>query len=222
VLFCRIWIIKYTVALGSFRCFSWHLFIQILWIWSFDINTMPLSSAVLPITGINASLNADCYVLNLSVIVGRHKFRWWSSRSMVWSSLHFMNLNVTGLAQSCQAQGVIWLFFKLWLKIEVKSSKFWFLKFYRVMRLAIMVIIRASFWPSKQGMCHTVALPFTLKSILRQKKNYEHSNIWPCKNIILKTSSKRNQNLSKYYNSITNLKFQHKPKYHLSKFLIWK
>jgi hypothetical protein len=33
-----------------------------------------------------------------------------------------------------------------------------------------------------------------------------------------KKSSKRNQNPSKYHNSIiTNLKCQHKPKYHLSK-----
>ncbi len=56
----------------------------------------------------------------------------------------------------------------------------------------------------------------TFKSILRQKKkNYENSNISPCKNIIFKKSSQRNQNPSKiYYNSIiTNLKFQHKPKY---------
>jgi hypothetical protein len=37
-----------------------------------------------------------------------------------------------------------------------------------------------------QGVCHTVALPFTLKSILRQKKNYGNSNISPCKNIIFK------------------------------------
>jgi hypothetical protein len=36
-------------------------------------------------------------------------------------------------------------------------------------------------------------------------------------------SSKRNQNPSRYYNSIiTNPKFQHKPKYHLSKILILK
>jgi hypothetical protein len=65
--------------------------------------------------------------------------------------------------------------------------------------------------------------PFTLKSILRQKKNYENSNISPYKNIIFqKSSSKRNQNPSRYYyNSIiTNLKFQHKPKYHLSKILM--
>jgi len=29
----------------------------------------------------------------------------------------------------------------------------------------------------------TMALPFTLKDILKQKKNYENSNISPCKNI---------------------------------------
>jgi hypothetical protein len=38
--------------------------------------------------------------------------------------------------------------------------------------------------------------------------------------IIFKKSYKRNQNPSRYYNSITNLKFQHKPKCHLSKILI--
>jgi len=68
--------------------------------------------------------------------------------------------------------------------------------------------------------CHTMALPFTLKSVLRQKKNYGHSNILPCKHKIFKKSSKRNQNPSRHYNSITNLKFHHKPKYHLSKTLI--
>jgi hypothetical protein len=36
--------------------------------------------------------------------------------------------------------------------------------------------------------------------------NYENSNISPCKNRIFKKSSKRNQNPSRYYNSIiTNL-----------------
>jgi hypothetical protein len=34
-----------------------------------------------------------------------------------------------------------------------------------------------------------------------------------------KNSSKRNQNPARYHNSITNLKSQHKPKYHLSKIL---
>jgi hypothetical protein len=44
-----------------------------------------------------------------------------------------------------------------------------------------------------------VALPFTLKIILKKKKNYENSNILPCKNIIFKKSSKRNQNPPIYY-----------------------
>jgi hypothetical protein len=73
---------------------------------------------------------------------------------------------------------------------------------------------------TKQGVCHTVALPFTLKNILRPKKTYGNSNISPCKNIIFKRSSKRNQNPSRYYNSMINFKFQHKPKYHFSKILI--
>jgi hypothetical protein len=42
------------------------------------------------------------------------------------------------------------------------------------------------------------------------------------KNIIFETSSKRNQNPSRYYNSIANLKFQLRPKYHLSKILVSK
>jgi len=57
---------------------------------------------------------------------------------------------------------------------------------------------------ANQGVCHTVAWPFTLKNILRQKKkNNEKSNISPCKNIIFKKSSKRNQNPPRYYNSVT-------------------
>jgi hypothetical protein len=60
-----------------------------------------------------------------------------------------------------------------------------------------------------------------LKSVLRQKKTYGNSNISPCKNIIFKKkSSKRNQKPSRYHNSITNLKLQGNPKYHLSKILI--
>jgi hypothetical protein len=67
-----------------------------------------------------------------------------------------------------------------------------------------------------------MALPFTLKSIFRQKKNYGNSNISPCKNIIFQKISERNQNPSRYYNFVTNLKFQQKPKYHISKILISK
>ncbi len=71
-----------------------------------------------------------------------------------------------------------------------------------------------------KGVCHTVAWPFTLKSTLREKKNYGNSNISSGKNIIFKKSSKRSQNPSKYCNFVNNLKLQHKPNYHLSKILI--
>ncbi len=57
--------------------------------------------------------------------------------------------------------------------------------------------------PLTMSMLETsVALPFTLKSILRQKKNYENSNISPCKNIFFKKSSKRNQNPSRDITSL--------------------
>jgi hypothetical protein len=62
-----------------------------------------------------------------------------------------------------------------------------------------------------------VALPFTLKPILMQKKNKENSNVSPCKNIIFKKSSERNQNPSRYQNSITNLKLPTQAKISLFK-----
>jgi len=65
------------------------------------------------------------------------------------------------------------------------------------------------------------------KYLKAKEELWKHSkNISPCKNNIIfqkKNPSKRNQNPSRYYyNSIiiTNLKFQHKPKYHVSKILI--
>ncbi len=63
-----------------------------------------------------------------------------------------------------------------------------------------------------------MGLPFTLKKYLKAKnKNYGNSNISSCENIIFqKNPLKEKQNPSRYYyyNSIiTNLKFQHKPKY---------
>jgi hypothetical protein len=38
----------------------------------------------------------------------------------------------------------------------------------------------------RRGVSHCMALPFTLKSILRQKKNYGNSNTSPCQNITFK------------------------------------
>jgi hypothetical protein len=68
-----------------------------------------------------------------------------------------------------------------------------------------------------RGVSHCCLAIYIKKYLIAKKKNYGNSNISPCKNILFQKSSKRNQNPSRYYNSITNLKFQHKPKYHLSK-----
>jgi hypothetical protein len=72
-----------------------------------------------------------------------------------------------------------------------------------------------------EGVCHTMALPFTLKSISSPKKRimktqiFHHAKILSSKNPFKKTKKP-----SRYHSSITNLKFQHKPRYHLSKILI--
>jgi hypothetical protein len=66
-----------------------------------------------------------------------------------------------------------------------------------------------------RGVSHCGLAIYILKD-LKAKKIYGNSNISPCKNIIFKKSFKENQNPSRCYNSITILKFQHEPKYHLS------
>jgi hypothetical protein len=51
----------------------------------------------------------------------------------------------------------------------------------------------------KQGVCHSVALSFNIKKYLKGKRRImETQNISPCKNIIFKKSSERNQNPSRY------------------------
>jgi hypothetical protein len=72
-------------------------------------------------------------------------------------------------------------------------------------------------WPylNKGCVSHISLAILHYNSILRQKKNYGNSNISPHKKIynLQKKPSTRNQNPSKYHNSIiTNLKFQHKAK----------
>jgi hypothetical protein len=68
-----------------------------------------------------------------------------------------------------------------------------------------------------------VALPFTLKSIIfwQKKKNYGNSNniftMQKLYNNLPKNPLKKTKNPSRYYNSVANIKFQHKPKYHLQK-----
>jgi len=71
-----------------------------------------------------------------------------------------------------------------------------------------------------RGVSH-YGLAIYIKNYLKAKRRIMDTPIFHhAKNIIFKTSSKRNQNPSRYYNSITNLKFQHKSNHHLSKILI--
>jgi hypothetical protein len=53
-----------------------------------------------------------------------------------------------------------------------------------------------------KGVYHIVALPFTLKSILMQKKNYGNPNISACKNTIFK---KNHQKETKIFQDIITL-----------------
>jgi hypothetical protein len=71
--------------------------------------------------------------------------------------------------------------------------------------------------------------PTAQATLVYIKKYFKAKELWKLKYfpmqkyIIFKKCSKRNQNPSRYYNSIiTNLKFQNKPKYHLSKILLKK
>jgi hypothetical protein len=74
---------------------------------------------------------------------------------------------------------------------------------------------------NQQGVCHTVALPFRFKKYLKAKEELRKFKYFTMQKYNLqKESFERNQNPSRYHNSITNLKFQYKPKYHLSKILI--
>jgi hypothetical protein len=69
-----------------------------------------------------------------------------------------------------------------------------------------------------RGVSHCGLAIYIKKYFLRQKKNYENSNISPCKNIIFKKILLKKTKILQ--DIITNLKFQQNPKYHLSKILI--
>jgi len=92
-------------------------------------------------------------------------------------------------------------------QILVREAKPWWLVVCIVAALADNLL--------NNGVCRTLAFPFTLKSkYLKAKEElWKIKHIFHhAKNIIFKASSDRNQNPSRYHNSITNLKFQHKPK----------
>jgi hypothetical protein len=70
-----------------------------------------------------------------------------------------------------------------------------------------------------RDVCYIVTLlAIYIKKYLKPKEELQKLKHFTMQKIIIfKKASKRNQNPSRHYNSITNLKFQHNPKYHLSK-----
>jgi hypothetical protein len=72
---------------------------------------------------------------------------------------------------------------------------------------------------STRGVSH-YGLAIYIKKYLKAKKELWKLIYFTMQEYNLQKSSKRNQNPSRYYNFITNLKYQHKPKYYVSKILI--
>jgi hypothetical protein len=58
--------------------------------------------------------------------------------------------------------------------------------------------ILAKKWSVTRGVSHCGLAIYILEGILRKKKNYENSNISPCKIVIFKISSTKSQNPSRY------------------------
>jgi hypothetical protein len=83
----------------------------------------------------------------------------------------------------------------------------------------IMLVTQVSTLNKTRGASHC-GLAIYIKVAYAERRITETQIFSPCQNIVFKKSSKKSQNPSRYYNSITNLKFQQKPKYHLSKILI--
>jgi hypothetical protein len=63
-------------------------------------------------------------------------------------------------------------------------------------------------------------LAIYIKKYLKAKEELWQLKYFIMQKYNLPKSSKRNQNPSRYYNSIINLEFEHKPKYHVTKILI--
>jgi len=72
--------------------------------------------------------------------------------------------------------------------------------------------------------CDACGLAIYIKKYLKRQKEelWKFKYFTPCKNVIFKkkSSKKETKSLLDIITLITNLKFQHKPKYHLSKILI--
>jgi hypothetical protein len=83
----------------------------------------------------------------------------------------------------------------------------------------VITNVKSSTEDRTRGVSHC-GLAIYIKKYLKAKEELWKLKYFTMQKYNLQETSKRNQNPSRYYNSIINLKFQHKPKYHLSKILI--
>jgi hypothetical protein len=71
-----------------------------------------------------------------------------------------------------------------------------------------------------RGVSHSGLVIYIKKYLKAKEELWKFEYFTMQKYNLEKKSSKGNQNPSRYHNSVTNLKFQHKPEYHLSKILV--
>ncbi len=110
------------------------------------------------------------------------------TRDFIWNSLYIVV--VRGLV--CKfVSNHAWVFAKFLCVCGVFYSFDYFLRINTKFFCGIIATHAISLWGwlppmlhpknEKEWVCHTTALPFTLKNILMQNRNYENSNILPCK-----------------------------------------
>jgi hypothetical protein len=73
-----------------------------------------------------------------------------------------------------------------------------------------------------RGVSHNGLAIYNKKYLKAKEKLWKLECFTMQKYNLQKVIFKKKQNPSRFYNFVTNLKFQHKPKYHLSKILIYK
>jgi len=76
----------------------------------------------------------------------------------------------------------------------------------------------------EQGVYHHYGLAIYIKRYFKTKEELRKLKYFTMQKYTQSSKKpfKKNQNPSRYHSSITNLKFQYKPKYHLPKILIYK
>jgi hypothetical protein len=86
----------------------------------------------------------------------------------------------------------------------------------RVMLFLVILDGFSCLFPREDKRVSHHGLPIYIQTYSKAKQNLWKLKYFTMQDVIYKKSSTRNQHAFRYYNSVTNLKFQQKPKYHLS------